>query len=498
MEVLLITGLGLLGWTLSAKGKDHRTQYTPPVRVARDAEYPFDPDSSHTLLDEDTQRIKDHVERAREAIDEWRHGPFQASDKTAAVDTHRKLDLFTGTNETSWNHKDTHVPLFEPNEKRTYVTSGGKTASKDPQYDQREYVDRNVFIGKMNNTLPFEQQKVGPGLGYDASVPAADGLHSTFRVMPTHAMNEHRINQLPGRSTSGAAHVQQGSKRYDEFHQKTPSLVNHTPNVGPGRTNLQGQRVNPTVDHKPTRSDGVNTGDYTITTSGATYHNGGTQYRSEMHTQHDQKYGDLPKTRTGDTRAHATYEGCGTNLRDLKAGTLTYNPNDLFTGTVAADARGPSQDAAFVMKPTARGQDTFQLTGGKAVNMAGSVRLPSIEASNARELQGCYNTGASSHLKASSARPDVVMGPGRETENTVQHGAFQGGTFSSQQTAPRVTRRVRKKNVYDTVTAPHGAHAPFALQRESPGETSTKRKISSINPRSQPDSLGLGLVCVTD
>lgn len=496
MEVLLMTGLGLLGWTLSAKGKDHRAQRTPHLRMTKDdAEYPVHPDANHTLLDEDTQRIKDHVQRTQQAIDEWRHGPFQASDKTAAVDTHRKLDLFTGTNETSWKHKDTYVPLFEPTEKRTYVNSGGVATSKDPLYDERDYVDRNVFIGTMNNTLPFEQQRVGPGLGYDGSVPAADGLHSTFRVMPTHAMNEHRINQLPGRSTSGAAHVQHGSKRYDEFHQKTPSLVNHVPNVGPGRTHLQAQRVNPTVDHKPTRSDGVNTHEYTVTTSGATYHNAGTQNRPEVHTQLNQQFGNLPNTRTGDTRTHATYDGCGTNLRDLKAGTLVYNPDDLFTGTVAAEARGPMQDEAFVMKPTARGAETPYTPGGKAVNTFGSVRYPTLEASNARELQGC-NTGASSYLKATSARPDVVMGPGREQENTMQHGAMQGGTWNGQQ--GEVSTRIKKENVYDTITAPHGAHAPFAIQRESPGHTTTKRKISSINPRSQPDSMGLGLVCVSD
>lgn len=493
MEVLLITGLGLLGWTLSSSGKSHRKQHTPPVRMDDDSEYPFDPDMSTTLLDEDTQRIKDHVQEASARIDEWRHGPFQASDKTASVDTYRKLELFTGSNETSWNHKDTFQPLFEPDEKKTYVGSGGRSVSQNPTYDESQYTDRNVFIGKMNNVLPFEQQRVGPGLGYDASVPSADGLHSTFRVMPTHAMNEHRINQLPGRSASGAAQVAQGSKRYDGFHQKAPSLVTHQPNVGPGRTSFQGQRVMPTVDHKPTRSEGVNTHEYTIKTS--MYHNGGTQYRSEMHTQKDQMC-TLPNVPSGDTRTHATYDGCK-NLKDMKAGSLIYDPTDLFTGSMSSHARGPMQDAAFVMKPTARSSETPGITGHQAVNMAGSVRSSTMEASNARELQACHNTGTSMYLKAPSVRSKVVMGPGRETENVTQHGALQGGMYT-QESAPRVTRRRHKKNVYDSVTAPHGAHMPFAQQRESPGVTSSKRKISSINPRSQPDSLGLGLVCVEE
>lgn len=494
MEVLLVAGLGLLGWSLSAPGKDHRRQYTPPVHL-RDDEYPFDPDMSNTLLDEDTKRIKEHVKKTRANIDAWRHGPFQADDKTAAVDTYRKLDLFTGTNETSWKHKEAYQPLFEPDEKKTYVTSGGKSASVDPMYDERDYVDRNVFIGKMNNVLPFEQQRVGPGVGYDADVPSADGLHSTFRVMPTHAMNEHRINQLPGRSASGAAIVTHGSKRYDEFHQKAPSLVNNTPNIGPGRTSFQGQRVNPTVDHKPTKSDGVNTGEYTVTTSGATYHNAGTQTRAAMHTQKDQLDG-LPVTTSGSTWAHATYDGCGTNLRDMKAGPLVYSPEDLFTGSMSSHARGPAQDTSFVMKPTARSSETPYVTGAKAVNAMGTIRYDSLEASNARELQTCHNTGASSYLKGHSRRAGYVMGAGRETENIVSHGALHtGGTY---QDAPKTRNRRHRKNVYDEVKAPHGAHAPFAIQRESPGEMLVNRKVPSINPRTLPQNMGLGLVCVKD
>jgi hypothetical protein len=495
MEVLLVAGLGLLGWSLSAPGKDHRAQYTPPVHL-RDDEYPFDPDMSNTLLDEDTKRIKEHVRKSKANIDAWRHGPFQADDRTASVDTDRKLDLFTGTNQTSWKHKESFQPLFEPNEKRTYVTSGGKSGSQQPMYDERDYTDRSVFVGKMNNVLPFGQQRVGPGLGYDADVPSADGLHSTFRVMPTHAMNEHRINQLPGRTASGAAIVTHGSKRYDEFHQKTPSLVNHTPNIGPGRASFQGQRINPTVDHKPTKSEGVNTHEYTVTTSGATYHNAGTQTRAAMHTQKEQLDG-LPTVRNGAVWAHATYDGCGANLRDLKAGTLSYNPDDLFTGAMSSHARGPAQDTSFVMKPTTRSSETPYMTGGKAVNAMGTVRSERVEASTARELQSCHNTGASSHLKGATRQAAYVMGPGREQENVVQHGVLQGGgTYTSD--IPKTTNRKHKTNVYDTITAPHGAHAPFAIQRESPGETTLSRKVPSVNPRNLPENMGLGLVCVED
>jgi hypothetical protein len=50
-----------------------------------------------------------------------------------------------------------------------------------------------------NNLSPVPQQKVGPGLGVDSSVPAVGGFQQMFRAMPEN-VGAYRLTTLPGRS----------------------------------------------------------------------------------------------------------------------------------------------------------------------------------------------------------------------------------------------------------------------------------------------------------
>ena len=50
-----------------------------------------------------------------------------------------------------------------------------------------------------NNLSPVPQQKVGPGLGVDSSVPAVGGFQQMFRAMPEN-VGSYRLTTLPGRS----------------------------------------------------------------------------------------------------------------------------------------------------------------------------------------------------------------------------------------------------------------------------------------------------------
>lgn len=526
MEVLLITGLGLLGWSLSGSGTHHRTQRTPPVDVAQNVghAYPFDPDTTSTLLDRDTAHIAQSIQESRDAINSWRHGPFQSSDKTASVETKRKLDLFTGHDTHAWNHKEAYAPLFDPEEKKTYVTSGGLQRSQHVEYSERDYTDRHTFTGKMNNIVPFAQQRVGPGVGVDPSVPAADGLHSSFRILPTHAMNAHRINQLPGRNTSGAAHIAHGSTRYDGIHKQGPSLAPYEPNVGPGRTSFSGHAVTSYTQPLPTKSDGVNIAGNTP----GQYRNAGQSIRTQdLHSQKDQlqqlpMYGDrmdiqaptqtvsiYDKIDAGTNRSrwsgegitgtsavttHATYSD-NVNLRDPKAGTLTYDPTDLMTGSMNVLAKGPIHDSQFVLKETSRDNATPYMTGATAIAGGGTARHQYLESSTGRELPAINTGNASATVKGTTIRSNILMSKGRETANQPSHGTVQGGVFDSDQ-HPGIVQRKDTPNAY--TQPPHGAHTPFSIQRESPGLQVANKKVSSINPRAQPDSMGLGLVCVSD
>ena len=50
-----------------------------------------------------------------------------------------------------------------------------------------------------NNLSPIPQQKVGPGLGVDATVPAVGGFQQMFRAMPEN-VGAYRLTTLPGRA----------------------------------------------------------------------------------------------------------------------------------------------------------------------------------------------------------------------------------------------------------------------------------------------------------
>jgi hypothetical protein len=221
MELAIIAGIGLLGYRFAAGGTTRAVTSSVGTVVRGDtAAYPFGPDTDvETLLAEDMDAARKHVMRVynpatgKYTYETERVGsgdlpppqPFLRSDKAAAAaDSQRRVELFTG-NEDTWKHKRERQPVFRPAEtKSAVIGSGGTSKVAAPTYDPQELVDRNVFSSRMNNVLPFEQTRVGPGLGVGIDTPSADGLHPRFRVLPVEELNSHRINQLPGRSASGA------------------------------------------------------------------------------------------------------------------------------------------------------------------------------------------------------------------------------------------------------------------------------------------------------
>jgi len=72
-----------------------------------------------------------------------------------------------------------------------------------------------------NNLSPVPQQKVGPGLGVDSSVPAVGGFQQMFRAMPEN-VGAYRLTTLPGRS--GPARDVSGGRG-----QLTPELGHNKP-----------------------------------------------------------------------------------------------------------------------------------------------------------------------------------------------------------------------------------------------------------------------------
>jgi hypothetical protein len=514
MELAIIAGLGALGWAFSAKGTPPRNenQNTPSIIPddSKQTDFPFDADVEGTVaLDEDTARIRRHTSQFE---------PFVTSDKTAHVNNQRRMELFSGADTTSWSRKSERPQLFQPFEKKVAVGSGGTAKSADPLYDPQDLVDRNVFGTKMNNILPFEQTRVGPGLGVGMDVPSTDGLHSQFRVLPTDALDAHRVNQLPGRAASGAAIVTNGGRRYDTFEQNKPSLVGYTPNMGAGKTQSYNGHVWMTMpENRPTKSTGTSkcyTGTGVSTLGNKVYaplrgHHvqradkclpanpllasrsvllapteTSTAYDKYEHGTNRQDAGELGVTGPSNVRKQM-YAADGYTLKARKDRLCAPH----VAGGAAATARAIMADGCYVIKDTTRDCTAPGMVPGAHVVNAGSTRVPELEVSGLRENSVCHTVGNSHYLKKKPSARCYALGRGRETQGRCGGGALLGGLTTELAQAGRIQRK-RMANAF--CKPPHG-HALHAIQDATPGCSKSKKKVPSENPRTQ--TLGLGLVC---
>lgn len=520
MELALLAGLGALGWGLSAKGAASRDlAKTPPVSRPPN-EFPFAQNTTVAgLLADDVDKAKKHVMRVYDpATGKYKfdtervgHGelpppqPYVRSDKSASTDTQQRVELFTGSDAT-WRHKRTLAPVFRPEEKRVPVGFGGSAKSARPLYDEQELKDRQIFGGKMNNVLPFEQVRVGPGLGVGPDVPATDGYQSRFRVLPTEALNAHRINQLPGIAPIGGVQrgFDRGARRIDNFREPTNSLVDLPPAITGAKTATNAPSCLPEPDLKPTRAEGTSTEYY-----GIAHRDVGTMQRVKTHVRKTQscalprigetvtvkapklaevnltrkrrrRAGELPKM-ADSVVAKAPME---TAIETTRTGNQCLGPMAM-TGGGHAVARGTGQiPGAWVMGNPNRGCDAPGVTGG-FVGGGATSRPCELNASGLRE-SCAVNAGGSSYLKKASMTARYNLGRGRETEARTELGGLSGGLFQEQ---PGLVRRRIKPNAYDE--PPAAGIAPNAPQRAPPGTVVSKRKVCSEDPRTA--TLGLGL-----
>ena len=519
MELAILAGLGALGWSFSAKGAQALPLDHTPRLLSQKNEFPFENQTEcKTLLETDAQRARDHVARVYDPqTGKYVFGPQSmpgASDKTGHVHSQRRMEMFTGAEDT-WNHKCETTQIFKPAELKVAINSGGAARSADMLYDSKELIDRNVFGTKMNNVLPFEQTRVGPGVGVDITTPSADGLHSQFRVLPTDALNAYRTNQLPTPlAASGAAQpgVTNGGRRYDTFVQSKPSLVTVcAPNLGPATLPTNAQSWQPDVIHKSVRSEG--TSSEFRGPSAAVAATGGSQTARtcESHVQREllpdlpwlqsrstvlaptEKCTDYVKQRKGTKREstvgwltgqsgsrYGNYvdPGCDDTIQKKQLGGVCNS------GGGHATARAGTKDGCWSLKTTTREQSAG-FVGGKYLVNSGDVRVSGPGGSGLRDMTAPTSCAASYLQKPSRNDSTVLMGKGRETQGQCTTGALRGGVVSD------ITHHGAIKTRIDKVMyckQPSG-FAPHALQRADPGRAKSCKKIPSANPR----ELGLGL-----
>jgi hypothetical protein len=123
-----------------------------------------------------------------------------------------RMELFTGMTETAqsttgtWRHKDVSAARFDPRESAAPITSDGRAGNAPLDLDKE--LSRMRLTPKMNNVLPVQQLRVGPGVGVGSDIAATDGFHPMFRVLPSEdSLGAYRKSNLPGGMVAGKSRV---------------------------------------------------------------------------------------------------------------------------------------------------------------------------------------------------------------------------------------------------------------------------------------------------
>jgi hypothetical protein len=147
------------------------------------------------------ENMNDHMEIRKEEFINPQPGmkPFFSSEKSQNTNDdfkNRRLSMFTGVeNNDEYKHKQEVKQLFSPEE--TIKWSGNAT-----YYDKQNYKPSNF----KRNELPFEQKKVGKGLGVDPTKTVDGGFHSQFRILPNN-VNSYKKNTYDGRVIFGKSNI---------------------------------------------------------------------------------------------------------------------------------------------------------------------------------------------------------------------------------------------------------------------------------------------------
>jgi hypothetical protein len=203
MEVVLLASLFLLGKELSE---------TPTQSCGR---------KKNVVLERNN---KYPVKSTKITQDTFQNQPFFSSAKTQNTNDKVKnqyLETFTGNDKLMFQHKrEVENDCMET--KVAYGQVYGTQNLSNSQYNDEvnRYKGSMDGVNWMNNTLPFEQQKVGPGLNVDSNVAATGGFHDTFRILPDN-VNSYKKNTFKGRVVSGKGEIGKPEER--------PTLASNRP-----------------------------------------------------------------------------------------------------------------------------------------------------------------------------------------------------------------------------------------------------------------------------
>lgn len=162
-----------------------------------------------------------------------------------------RMELFTGMTETAqsttgtWRHKEVSAARFDPRESAAPITSDGRAGNGAVNLDAE--MARMRLTPKMNNVLPVQQLRVGPGVGVGSSIAATDGFHPMFRVLPSEdSLGAYRKSNLAGGMVAGKSRVDAQTSVPDAVTQHTAPRwydADARPDAATGAGHLAGPRM---------------------------------------------------------------------------------------------------------------------------------------------------------------------------------------------------------------------------------------------------------------
>lgn len=229
MELLIAGGIALLGYGMSAPGREMRKEHQRRHATTTTTVKLLGPANQYRARGNDTSaQTREFIAKAekrwRDARDPAVTGvvtphtkltnarlPFFTSARkqhTSDAVKQTRLEMFTGANgmDTSltgtYRNKQEVEAMFPVSQNAQAVTSSGSAGNQ--MYTRDDARLQNAPW--QNNMLPADQIRVGRGIGAGPDVAATDGFHPMYRVMLKN-VGEYKKNNLPGRTNHGASGI---------------------------------------------------------------------------------------------------------------------------------------------------------------------------------------------------------------------------------------------------------------------------------------------------
>lgn len=204
MELALLGGLAVLGYELS-RPKPLPDNPTKEDHTIYELNQQFERDVASRYHDPNVVRME-RFTQGNGVLDTA--APFFTSAKTQNSNSElkdRSLSTFTGQDRDMFKHKVETTPMFHVGAGATYVHGAPPT-----DIDRLKTYQSTLQNSQTKNTnlLPFEQQRVGRGLGIPIDQSVGGGFHDHFRILPDN-VNSYRKNTFDGRVVSGKSTVDQ-------------------------------------------------------------------------------------------------------------------------------------------------------------------------------------------------------------------------------------------------------------------------------------------------